>query len=327
MKKTVNINLSGRVFYIDDDAFARLREYLDRLEHYFKQQDEGQEIINDIESRIAELLGERISGKSGVVTLGMVEEVIGMMGQPEDFYEEGEESKGPKQEYEKYTYGRASKRLFRDVEGRVLGGVCGGIGAYLNMDPVIVRIIFALLIFFGLGITIPIYIILWIVVPAAITTAQKLEMRGENVTISNIEKAIRKEFEDVKQRFSKVRDSKAYKKSESWWARFSKGDKTVLIVVAVVGALFFLGNMIHFDMFHPNFIHQVNHQFGHIPFLQFPGIFVMILILLVIGFVFKSLFKIIVYLIAFLFLAIMGVKIIGFFFGSVFMFANPLVIV
>ena len=240
MKRTVNINLSGRVFYIDDDAFARLRAYLDRLERYFKKQEEGQEIINDIESRIAELLGDRISGETGVVTIQMVEEVMSMMGQPEDFEDEEAASDSSSQSYEKYTYGRANKRLFRDVDGRVLGGVCGGIAAYLNMDPVIVRIVFALFIFFGLGITIPIYIILWIVVPAALTTAQRLEMRGENVTISNIEKAIRNEFEDVKQRFSRVRDSKVYKKGESWWNKFSKGDKTVLMIVVLVASIFFL---------------------------------------------------------------------------------------
>ncbi len=320
MKKTVNINLSGRVFYIDDDAFARLRGYLDRLERYFKKQEEGQEIINDIESRIAELLGERISNKSGVVSIEMVEEVIGMMGQPEDFVEEGDE-KGSEQKRTFYeTYQKSKKRLYRDVDNRVVAGVCSGIAAYLNMDPVLIRVIFAILPFLSLGIIVPVYIILWIVVPEAFTTAQKLEMRGENVTISNIEKAIRNEYEDVKLQFSKVRESKAYIKGETWWNKFTKRDKTVLLIVALVGSVFFLGNLIHFNVFQPDLYYLTNFNIGHIGFMQFPGIVVLVLVLLVIGFVFRSLFKIIIYLIAFMFLAIIGVKVISFMFGSVFMF-------
>ena len=213
MKKTVNINLSGRVFYIDDDAYARLKGYLEKIEKYFKSQEEGDEIFKDIESRIAELLGDMISTKTGVVTMEMVEEVINKMGQPEDFEdEETAETKKEEPKYERFSYGKANKRLFRDVDSRILGGVCSGIAAYLNMDPVLVRILFVLIMFVGVGVIIPVYIILWIVVPAAITTAQKLEMRGENVTISNIEKAIKREYEDVKKQFSKMRDSKTYKK-------------------------------------------------------------------------------------------------------------------
>ena len=91
MRKTVNMNLNGRVFYIDEDAYAKLRNYLDRLESYFKNQEEGKEIIKDIESRIAELFEEKLKSKTGVVTLQMVEDVISQMGQPEDFAGEGYE--------------------------------------------------------------------------------------------------------------------------------------------------------------------------------------------------------------------------------------------
>lgn len=320
MRKTVNINLSGRVFYIDDDAFARLRDYLDRLERYFKEQEEGQEIISDIESRIAELFGEKVTDKNGVVNLQMVEEVMNKMGQPEDFGEDFEESENPSPKAEKF-YSKSRRRLYRDVDNRVLGGVCGGVAAYFNTDPVLVRIIFAILPFLSLGIVIPIYIILWIVIPAAITTAQKLEMRGENVTISNIEKAIRNEYEDVKQRFSKVRDSKAYRKSEMWWYKMTKRDKNIIAIIAIVGVTVLLGNLIHFNVLDGNPFHQVSLQMMHFPFFfHFPGIVVLVLILLLIGFVFKSVFKIIIYLIAFIFLSIVVLKVIGFIFGSVFMF-------
>lgn len=226
MKKIVNINLSGRVFNIDEDAFAQLSAYMDRLKNYFKNQEGGQEIIADIESRIVELFGDRMVGKFGVVNQRMVEEVMGMMGQPEDFEPEGNENYHKQEpDYGAY-YQHTSRRLFRDPESKVLGGVCGGIGAYLNIDPVWVRVIFVLLIFFGLGIIIPIYIVLWIVVPEAVTIAQKLQMHGQNVTIDNIERAFRKEYEDVKRQFGKVRDSDAYKKGQSWWNKFVKNDKT-----------------------------------------------------------------------------------------------------
>ena len=91
-----------------------------------------------------------------------------------------------------------TKRLYRDSDNRVLGGVCGGLGAYLNTNTIIIRIIFILLAFPGMGSGIIIYLILWIVIPEATTTAQKLEMRGEPITLENIKKAVRDEFENVK---------------------------------------------------------------------------------------------------------------------------------
>ena len=90
-----------------------------------------------------------------------------------------------------------TKRLYRDPDNRVLGGVCGGLGAYFNNDPLLFRILF-IIIFFGMGSGLIIYLILWIAIPEARTTAQKLEMRGEPITIENIKKAVREEFENVK---------------------------------------------------------------------------------------------------------------------------------
>ncbi len=318
MQKTVNINLSGSVFYIDDDAYALLRNYLDKLEIYFSSQDEGREIINDIESRIAELFNEKLKDKSAVVNKTMVEDVIAKMGQPEDF--EGESSAedftGSKEE----RTSNRKKRLYRDMDGRVLGGVCGGIAAYLNTDPVFVRVLFVILPFLSLGIIVPVYIVLWIVVPAAITTAQKLEMKGENVTIKNIEKAIRNEYEDVKEHFSKVRESKAYKKSESWWNRLTKRDKNMVIILAVIVGATVLANLFQINVFHGDFVTDVNYHPGFF-FNMFhaSGIIGLALILLVIGLIFRSIFRIVIYLIAFLFIAVLGLKIIGFIMGSVFM--------
>lgn len=315
MKKTVNINLNGVVFYIDEDAFKVLRAYLDRLEKHFKNKEEGKEIIADIESRIAELFSEKINHENAVVTHAMVEEVMNIMGDPSEFDEDGETKS--ENNYQAYTTSTKNKRLFRDSDNKVLGGVCSGLAAYLNIDPVIVRIAFGILPFLSFGVVIPIYIILWIIIPAAITTAQKLEMRGENVTINNIEKFIKREYEDVKDRFSKVKDTETYKKSESWWKRLTKRDKNLMIFVAIIATISILSG-IYNVMPSADFIAtNTSYQIAHIPVFHFPGILVLAFVLLLIGFIFKNLFKIIIYIIAFLFIVALGLKVIAFFMGSV----------
>jgi phage shock protein PspC (stress-responsive transcriptional regulator) len=319
MRKTVNINISGTVFYIDEDAYTRLKEYLGKLERYFRNQEEGEEIYKDIESRIAELFSEKVQDKTGVINIDLVEAVINKMGEPEDFEEESTDEPRASKVSDAYYY-KSRKRLYRDVDNRVLGGVCGGIAAYLNTDPVLIRILFAILPFLSFGIIVPVYIILWIVVPAAITTAQKLEMRGENVTIKNIEKAMRNEYEDVKKQFSRVRESDAYKKGESWWKKLTKRDRNVLTVVAIICGVVLLANLFHFNVFDGGFVNNINFHPGHIPHVfHFPGIMVLVLVLLVVGFLFKSIFKIVIYLIAFVLIAVLGLKLIGFVMGSVFM--------
>jgi phage shock protein PspC (stress-responsive transcriptional regulator) len=194
MKKTLTINLANQVFHIDEDAFYRLREYLDRIEGHFSDKNERNDIISDIESRIGELFTQRKTQQKQVITIQDVEEIIGIMGDP------GEIGGEEQSESQNYSSTSASKRLYRDPDNRVLGGVCGGIGQYFKIDPLIVRIVF-LVAFFGFGIGFLIYIILWIVVPEARTTAQKLEMRGDLVNASNIGKFVKDEFDTVKKNF------------------------------------------------------------------------------------------------------------------------------
>lgn len=296
MKKTVTTNISGRVFYIDEDAYSRLKSYLGKIEHWFKNKESGQEIIADIESRIAEIFENKVDPTQGVITLEMVEEVINTMGEPEDF--EGDE---PKEEKTTTTaLVKPRKRLYRDIDNRVFGGVCSGIGAYFNIDPVVVRIIFAILPFISFGAIVPIYIILWIALPPAITTAQKLEMRGEHITISNIEKSIQKEYEEMKKNFSKVKESKAYKKSENFFKRMSRRDRSVIIIIVVIAGLALLwgGGPIPFHFASPiNTFTHIGPTFSHI---FFPGALPLILLLLLIGILFKTIFKIILYIIAFI---------------------------
>ena len=214
MKKAIKINLSGIIFHIDDDAYEKLKAYLDSISRHFSNKQESKEIVDDIESRIAELFQERITAETQVITVAIVNEVIDIMGNPEDFADSGEES-GERQTFHE-TYS-SSKRLYRNPENSVVGGVCGGLAAYFGIDPVIFRLLFVIFFFAG-GASILVYVILWIVLPKAETAAQKLEMRGEKVNVSNLEKKIREEYdnvkENVKESVSRAKDSATYKNTE-----------------------------------------------------------------------------------------------------------------
>ncbi len=207
MKKTFTINLSGTVFYIEEDAYEVLQKYLVNLKNYFGNSDEGKEITADIEARIAEIFSQKTTSGSTVVTLDWVNEVIEVMGNPKDFTEE------TNQEEPYAGQSRPKRKLYRDMEEKVLSGVCGGVAAYFDMDPVIVRIIFVVLAFITTGAAILAYIILWIAVPKAVTTSQRLEMRGQEVTVKNIEKFILEEVDSVKDSYNKFTKTGAYSKS------------------------------------------------------------------------------------------------------------------
>lgn len=199
MKKTLTINLAGVVYHIDDDAYANLKDYLDALEKKFKLEADVKELISDIEARISELLNERLGNKRQVVIQSDIDFIIETLGAPEIISEEGNNNTSKTNtKFYKHNY----RRMYRDPDNRMIGGVCSGLAAYWNMDPVILRVIFIVLVFAGLS-GLLIYIILWVVMPEAITTAQKLEMRGEAVTIENIKKFIKEEFEQVKNNFKK----------------------------------------------------------------------------------------------------------------------------
>ncbi len=201
MNKTVNCNLAGIVFHMDEDAFAKLNAYINTIRKYFEGSEGRDEIIADIEARFAELFQEKLSKTKEVIGLKEVEEVIAIMGEPEAYLDEAEEpmnSSGSSQ-----STNKGGKRIFRNPDDSVIGGVCGGLAAYFGVDPLIFRLAF-LILFFGFGTGLILYILLWIVIPEAKTAAEKLQMRGEPVNASNIGKVINEEFQSVK---SKVSDS------------------------------------------------------------------------------------------------------------------------
>ncbi|WP_437824406.1 PspC domain-containing protein [Tenacibaculum mesophilum] len=202
MNKTININLGGFFFHIDETAYQKLKRYLDAIARSLSDDPQGKnEIIADIEARISELLSERVTDARQVVNESDIEEIIAIMGQPED-YAEAEEGYSENTSYN-YKRNTSNKKMFRDGGDKFLGGVCSGLGHYFNIDVVWIRLAFLILTLAGFGFGIIGYIILWVILPEAKTTSEKLQMEGEAVNIDNIEKKIRNEFENLS---SKVKE-------------------------------------------------------------------------------------------------------------------------
>ncbi len=197
MRKTLNINLGGIAFIIDENAFELLHTYLESLKRKFKNETERNEILNDIESRIAEMLNQKLGNRKEVVTIEDVAYVTEIMGKPEDIAGEEEVATGQPTEEKVFTTPTTAaapvkRRLFRDPDDAKVGGVISGLCHYFGInDPVWVRLAVALLCFVSFGTMILIYILLLIVIPKAMTSAEKLQMKGEPVNISTIEKEIK----------------------------------------------------------------------------------------------------------------------------------------
>ncbi|HSP39932.1 MAG TPA: PspC domain-containing protein [Gillisia sp.] len=220
MNKTVNINLAGIFFHIDETAYAKLQHYLDAIKRSLSNTQGQEEIIADIEARIAELFNEKIKTDRQVIGVKEVDEVIAVLGQPEDYMLDEEIF----EDEPVYTKRKISgKQLFRDTEHSYVGGVSSGLGHYLGIGAVWVRLLWIVLTLLSSGAFILIYIALWIFVPEAKTTADKLSMRGEEVNISNIERKIREGFEDVSGKMKNVDYEKYGSQARSGASNAAKG--------------------------------------------------------------------------------------------------------
>jgi phage shock protein PspC (stress-responsive transcriptional regulator) len=189
MKTTVQINLGGYPFVLDDDAYARLSSYIEALRVHFENTEGADEIVGDIESRMAEIISDKL-GSRPIVSLADIHDTITIMGTPKDFgMDTPEEPTGRSQKHTFYGVS-TGKKLFRSADDKVLGGVCAGLAAYFGIkEPLWVRLLFALALFgFGVGL-IP-YLLLWILLPQAKTSAEKLAMRGEPINVESIAKTV-----------------------------------------------------------------------------------------------------------------------------------------
>ncbi|MFD0779522.1 PspC domain-containing protein [Flavobacterium myungsuense] len=188
MNKTVNINLGGMFFHIDEDAYQKLTRYFEAIKRSLSSANGQDEIIKDIELRIAELITEKHSNDKHVINLKVLDEIIAVMGQPEDYRIDLDEDEPQKTDFT--STNKVSKKLYRDKDKGSIAGVCTGLGHYFGIEAVWIKIAFLLLASTSFGFIA--YIILWIVMPVAVTTSEKLEMTGEPITISNIEKKLEK---------------------------------------------------------------------------------------------------------------------------------------
>ena len=222
MKKTLTVNLNNIVFHIDDDAYEMLQTYLFEIADHFKSDEERKEIMNDIEARIAELFNEKLQRNKNVINLTDVEEIIEIMGKPSQYTGDEEETVTPPKTDKKQ---QKSRRFYRDPDNAVLGGISGGLAAYLNLDVTLIRIILVILVFLGVGFIIPIYIVVWFVAPAAVTASQRLEMQGEDVTVENIK--------------TEVNNVKNYMESEKFKQSAQGAGERILDVFRVIFKILF----------------------------------------------------------------------------------------
>jgi phage shock protein PspC (stress-responsive transcriptional regulator) len=240
MNKTVNINLGGMFFHIDEDAYLKLTRYFDAIKRSLNNSSGQDEIIKDIEMRVSELLTEKQKSEKHVVGLKDVDEVIAVMGQPEDYIIEDEEKSN--QSFNQYA--RKHKKLYRDKEKGMIGGVATGLGHYFGIDSVWIKIVFLIFVFAGFGTGILAYFVLWVVTPEAVTTSEKLEMTGEPVTISNIEKKVREEIDSLSEKFKNADYDKMGNQVKSGAERISSsfGDfiMTVFKIFAKVLGVFLI---------------------------------------------------------------------------------------
>lgn len=196
MKKTTTIHLAGILFNIEEDAYEKLSQYLKSIEAHFAQNTGKNEIMEDIESRIAEILSEKLSANKQVIIMSDVDEVISIMGSAEHFNDSEQKQTNTD------AYYTTTKRFYRNPDDKIIGGVCGGIAAYFDIDPLWIRLAWAIAFFiFGSGFLF--YLLLWIIIPEAKTPSQKLEMRGEKINISNISKGLSDDFKQFTQKTSR----------------------------------------------------------------------------------------------------------------------------
>ena len=201
MNKTININLAGIIFHLDEEAYKKLTGYLQSIKDRLKGDPGQEEIIADIEARIAELFHEKLGKIKEVISMADVDEVMSVMGNPEDYESDDDEESNFSQSdaFKNYTSARThsfGRKLYRNTDDKVFGGVASGLGAYFGVDSVWIRLVWVFL-FFTWGTGVLLYIILWIVIPEATSTSQKLQMKGEPINVSNIERSVKNVGEKV----------------------------------------------------------------------------------------------------------------------------------
>jgi len=275
MNKTVNINLGGMIFHIDENAYLKLQNYLNAVRRSFAGASGEDEIVSDIESRIAELFSQKLQHDKQVVSNKEIDEVIEVMGQPEDYMVDEdifeEEPRATR------TSSHKKRKFYRDVDNKYIGGISSGLGHYFGIDAIWVRLIWVALFFISIGtLAIFSYVLLWILIPAAETTAEKIAMTGDPVNISNIEKKIKEGFDTASDTVKNVDYQKYGNKAQNGISNFFDAIGTVFMTlfkvfgkfigiilllvgtVAVISTLIGMFTMTSFDFFNLDITNQLD---------------------------------------------------------------------
>lgn len=206
MNKTIIININSIVFHIEEDAYDILRNYMIDIKKHFNNKEGSNEILEDIENRIAEMFSEKIQlGQKEVINSTDVDEVIGRMGRVNDFIDIEEEQ--PEQASKTVdpdtteSSDNTSKKLMRDTDDKILGGVCSGLGHYFGIETRWVRVLLILMVVLA-GTGMMLYLILWIVLPKANTRADKMAMRGKAPNLQNFKKSFEEEINHLNENIS-----------------------------------------------------------------------------------------------------------------------------
>lgn len=228
MKKTVKANIGGFSYNIDEDAFNILSSYLNELRIRLGNGTDAAETLKDIEERISELLSSKLA-QSEVVSIEMVNDVIAQLGNPDEISGNISDTTRPQER-------KTPKRLYRNPEGSIIAGVCSGLAEYFSVDPIVIRLIFIILLFLkGFGLIL--YLVLWVATPKALTPKQKLEMKGEPVTLSNIEKSITEELNMVANNIKKADPKNFIEKFMSFIGQIAYWILKALLIVFKVFAI------------------------------------------------------------------------------------------
>ena len=239
MKKTVNVNLAGTFFHIDEDAYGKLTRYLEAIKKSLSDPQGSDEIIKDIEARIAELFLEKIESSSQVISIKELDQVILVMGQPEDYmvdeeiFEDAPKSSSQSKSYSSY------KQLYRDIDNKFISGVSSGLAHYLGIDSIWVRLLWIILTVGSSGLFIVIYILFWILVPPAMSTSDKLKMTGKPVNISNIEKKFKEGYDSVADKVKNADYDKYGKKVKNGASGFFDTLGSILLTLLKIFVKFF----------------------------------------------------------------------------------------
>ncbi len=190
MKKTTSIHIKGIHFIIEEDAYETLKLYMERLNQKLVNANGKEEIIEDIELRIAELFNECLKNGKQVIDEADVEKTIATLGEPEEYIDE-EFDNASSSESSSTNANRESdiqhkKKLYRDIDNASIAGVCAGLAVYFNIEVILIRILFILLVIGG-GFGIPLYIVLWIVLPTANSHIDRLRMKGKAITVETVQ--------------------------------------------------------------------------------------------------------------------------------------------